>query len=128
MMNLSSQISFLYFQDLEAARTFFSEVLELEIAYDPGWAVVYRVTGGAFLGAVDAQDGSIEVKNRGGVLISLTVGNIEDVHRQLKAKGLEISDIKKVKEIELESFFFKGPEGYDFEIQQFKSPELRDLF
>lgn len=129
-LQLTSNITFLYFNDLEAAKPFFEEVLGLEKAYDPGWAVVYRLRDKAFLGAVDNKSGSIQVTSTDSVLISLTVSNIEEVHEALNGcEGVDgLSDIKQVKDLDLKSFFFTGPEGYHFEVEQFTSGELSELF
>jgi len=129
-LQLTSNITFLYFNDLEAAKLFFEEVLGLEKAYDPGWAAVYRLRDKAFLGAVDNHSGSIQVTSTDSVLISLTVDNIEEVHESLKgSRGVEgLSEIKQVKDLALKSFFFTGPEGYHFEVEQFTSGALSELF
>ena len=129
-LQLTSNITFLYFNDLEAAKPFFEEVLGLEKAYDPGWAAVYRLRDKALLGAVDNHSGSIQVTSTDSVLISLTVDNIEEVHESLKgSRGVEgLSEIKQVKDLALKSFFFTGPEGYHFEVEQFTSGALSELF
>ena len=129
-LQLTSNITFLYFNDLEAAKPFFEEVLGLEKAYDPGWAAVYRLRDKAFLGAVDNHSGSIQVTSTDSVLISLTVDNIEEVHESLKgSRGVEgLSEIKQVKDLALKSFFFTGPEGYHFEVEQSTSGALSELF
>ena len=129
-LQLTSNITFLYFNDLEAAKPFFEEVLGLEKAYDPGWAAVYRLRDKAFLGAVDNHSGSIQVTSTDSVLISLTVDNIEEIHKSLKvSRGVEgLSEIKQVKDLALKSFFFTGPEGYHFEVEQFTSGALSELF
>ena len=129
-LQLTSNITFLQFNDLEAAKQFFEEVLGLEKAYDPGWAAVYRLRDKAFLGAVDNHSGSIQVTSTDSVLISLTVDNIEEVHESLKgSRGVEgLSEIKQVKDLALKSFFFTGPEGYHFEVEQFTSGALSELF
>ena len=129
-LQLTSNITFLYFNDLEAAKPFFEEILGLEKAYDPGWAAVYRLRDKAFLGAVDNHSGSIQVTSTDSVLISLTVDNIEEVHESLKgSRGVEgLSEIKQVKDLALKSFFFTGPEGYHFEVEQFTSGALSELF
>lgn len=129
-LELTSNITFLYFKDLEKAKHFFSETLGLEAAYDPGWACVYRLKDKAFLGAVDNVQGSIQVDSTSSVLVSLTVANIHEVHAALEgAEGVDgLSPIKQVKEMALESFFFTGPEGYHFEVEQFASGELQKLF
>ena len=75
-----------------------------------------------------ADEGSIQVKERGGVLVSLTVHNIEEVREHLLPLVPDVSEIKQVKELALKSFFLTGPEGYPFEIQQFTSGELNQLF
>ena len=129
-LQLTSNITFLYFNDLEAAKPFFEGVLGLEKAYDPGWAAVYRLRDKAFLGAVDNHSGSIQVTSTDSVLISLTVDNIEEVRKSLKgSRGVEgLSEIKQVKDLALKSFFFTGPEGYHFEVEQFTSGALSELF
>ena len=129
-LNLTSNITFLYFHDLPRAKRFFSETLGLPVAYDPGWACVYRLKDKSFLGAVDNAAGSIQVDSTSSVLVSLTVSNIHEVHQALEgAEGVEgLSPIKQVKDMALESFFFTGPEGYHFEVEQFTSGELQQLF
>lgn len=129
-LELTSNITFLYFNDLAKAKVFFEQVLELEMAYDPGWACVYRLRDKAFIGAVDNKSGSVRITSTDSVLVSLTVGNIEEVHQALR--GCEsvddLSEIKQVKDLALKSFFFTGPEGYHFEVEQFTSGELSELF
>lgn len=129
-LDLTSNITFLYFNDLAKAKEFFSETLGLPMAYDPGWACVYRLRDKSFLGAVDNASGSIQVDSTSSVLVSLTVSNLHEVHAALQgAKGVDgLSPIKQVKDMALESFFFTGPEGYHFEVEQFTSGELRQLF
>lgn len=128
-LQLTSTITFLYFRDLGNAKRFFAEVLALESVFDPGWACVYRLSGKAFIGAVDESSGSIEVRAHGGVLVSLTVSDIEEAHARMRAAGAEeLSDIRTVKDIALKSFFLTGPEGYRFEVQQFTAGELSELF
>ncbi len=127
--NISSQITFLYFNNYENSCRFFDEVLGLERVYNPQWACVWKTSEKAFIGAVKAEKGSIDSNNRGGVLISLTVENTEEIYEQLKKYELDsLSDIKYFEDIKVKSFFFKGPEGYDFEIQEFTCNELREIF
>ncbi len=128
-VKLTSSITFLYFDDLSAAKKFFTDVLGLKTVYDPGWAAVYALGPKSFIGAVDAASGSIDVPCRGGVLISLTVKNIEEVHDKFAKLGLkDLSPIEAIEDIHLRSFFFTGPEGYKFEVQQFTKDRLSELF
>lgn len=128
-MNITSQITFLYFNEYDQACQFFSDVLALETVYDPGWAKVWRTTGDSYIGAVKANEGSIDISKKGGTLISLTVSDVDTLHKLFKNKAvIDLSEIKFFDDIGLKSFFFKGPEGYDFEIQEFTNTDLRKLF
>jgi len=129
MSRPASSITFLYFDDLSAAKHFFGSVLELEMASDQGFAVIWRTGATGFIGAVDARKGSIPVRVRGGVLVSLNVCNVEEWHEKMTRVGVsELTPLKMHADIGLKSFFFKGPEGYDFEIQEFVRPEDRKVF
>ncbi len=128
-MNITSQITFLYFEHYEKGCQFLEETLELEPVYDPGWAKVYRTVSNAYIGAVKADDGSIKSSAKGGTLLSLTVQNVDELYPEFQKKAVDqLSEIKHFEDIGLKSFFFKGPEGYDFEIQEFKNETLRKLF
>ncbi len=125
----TSQITFLYFDDMPKARRFFLKTLGLEQVFDLEWVAIFKVFGNAYLGAVDASRSSIKVVHRGGSLISLTVDDVTFWHKKIKKAPLEhVTEIKAIEEIGLKSFFFKGPEGYDFEIQEFTNPDLKKLF
>jgi len=122
-MVYQSQMTFLYFDDFEKGKFFLEHVLQLKAVYTPEWAVVYQGAGSAYIGAVDAKRGSVESRVRGGFLVSLTVDDVmphyERLHINPEIK--ELTSIKIFEDIGVKSFFFKGPEGYDFEIQQFTS-------
>lgn len=128
-LKISSQITFLYFEEYEKAILFFIDILGLELVFDPGWAAVFRTGKDAFIGAVDVKNSSIEVNEKGGTLISITVEDLNSWYDKLKQKKLlDLSEIKTFEDIHLKSFFFKGPEGYDFEIQEFQEENLKNLF
>lgn len=123
MKSYLSQITFMYFDQLEEVKPFFEEVLNLEKVFEPEWAVVYKVCEGAFLGAVDANRGSIDINSRGGSLVSLTVDDVVPHFERIKSSTMisHLTDLKEFEDIGVKSFFFKGPQGYDFEIQEFTS-------
>lgn len=127
---ITSQVTFLYFFDYQQACKFIDDTFGFPIVYNPGWACIWRTAGQAFIGAVDAQKGSIkDISPDKSVLVSLTVENAEEWYKKLKNYKLEgLTDIKILSEIGIRSFFFKGPEGYNFEIQEFLSSELRSIF
>lgn len=122
-------MTFIYIEQLEEASYFFEKVLQCEAVYQPSWAKVYRVSSNAYIGIVDQSKGSVKEKYKGGTLISLTVDSIAPYYETIKAYGVDgLSDIRVFEEIGVKSFFFKGPGGYDFEIQMFTKPEIKELF
>lgn len=126
---ITSQITFMFFEDFNNACKFFNDVLGLEEILDQGWVRVWRTSQTAYVGATDIKSGSITVKERGGTLISLTVNDVFGWYDRLKPFKLkEMTAVKVLEDIGLRSFFFKGPEGYDFEIQEFMNPDLKKLF
>lgn len=126
---ITSHVSFLYFSAFEPAREFFANTLGLTEVFNPGWACVWRVAGQSFIGAVDARKGTIQEKGSKGFLTSLTVDSADAWHERLSPLGLqEMTEVKAIPELGLKSFFFVGPEGYHFEIQEFTTPELRKIF
>ena len=127
MQNFTSQITFLNFRDYEAGRAFLSETLGLTPVYDIGWATVFSVAEGAYLGAVDHSRSAVTHGSAEGMLISLTTREIGQWHDRLTGK-VEVSPIREIPDAGLRSFFFHGPEGYSFEIQQFTRPEAQKLF
>ena len=72
-----SQVTFLYFEDIQEAADFFEGILGLERVMDTGWAYVWKTAEKAFVGAVDETHTTLKIQCRGGLLISLTVDNIE---------------------------------------------------
>jgi lactoylglutathione lyase len=51
-LKLNSQITSLYYRDLESADAFYREIMGLALVQDQGWAKIYRVSDKAFVGAV----------------------------------------------------------------------------
>jgi hypothetical protein len=131
-LNIKSNISFLYYKDYELGNYFVSTVLGLTNVLDQGWASVYKMSDNSYLGVVKAGDGSISTETKGSFLISLTVDNLNECFERIKSfenqHVFELTEINAIKEISLESFFFKCGEGNDFEIQQFNSEEMKSIF
>jgi len=119
-----SLISFLYFDDMPAACRFFEEVFELPCVTDQGWAKIYRVSPGAFIGAVDKARGSLACTARDGVLTAFAVENADEWAERLRAKGAEFTLEPRIfPDIGIKTMMIRGPEGYIFEIEQFLREE-----
>ncbi len=128
-MKISSQITFLYFKDLDKADHFFQNTLELKLVEDQKWAKIYQVSEEAFIGAVDSSRGSLKAKEDSAVLITLCVEDVPSFAEMLKSKNVNITqDVSNFEEIQIINCFFDGPEGYKFEVQEFLKPEAKEIF
>jgi predicted enzyme related to lactoylglutathione lyase len=124
-MRLSSQITFLYFKELAEPAHFFEEVLGLPKVDDQGFARIYRISGGAFIGIVDEAQGYCDAPAAKNVLITLVTDDVHQWYERLQAAGIAIDAAPAVQpKANVECFFFEGPGGYAFEIQKFLNPEI----
>jgi hypothetical protein len=124
MYKYSSNVTFLYFNDLNYGSKFIEEVLDLSIVMDQGWAKIYQINETSFLGIVKLNK---ETEYKGNTLVSFNTREINKEHERLSKLGVpSLTEIKHFDKIPLNSFFFKDNEGHDFEIQQFiKSKDIK---
>ena len=128
-MTLSSQITFLYFKELNGPAYFFEEILGLKKIDDQGFARIYKIAGGAFIGIVDETKGHCNTPTEKNTLITLVTDDVHSWYERLKAAGVAIAAPPAVQpKANVECFFFEGPGGYDFEIQTFLNPEIAKYF
>ena len=126
---ISSQITFLYFDDLKSVRPFFENILELELVTDQDAAKIYRMAGGAFLGIVDGAKGHWRAQEKNAVLITLVVDDVRGWFDYLKENGVKmLTEIQQPEIAPVECFFFEGPGGYHFEVQRFLEPETAEKY
>jgi len=128
-LKLNSQITFLYYKDFKEAKNFFENILCLKILDDQGDAIIYRIAKGAFIGIVDEKKGHCKAQDINAVLITLVTDNVQDCYEHLLSYGVKMeTPIQKPENFPVECFFFKGPGGYEFEIQRFLKPETCEKF
>jgi predicted enzyme related to lactoylglutathione lyase len=125
----SSQITFLYFNDLEPVKPFFEDILKLQVVDEQDAARIYQVAGGAFLGIVDGARGHWRARAENAVLITLVVDDVRGWYDHLKTQGVKmLSEILTPEIAPVECFFFEGPGGYHFEVQRFLDPRTAARF
>ncbi len=124
-MKLSSQITFLYFKELTGPAHFFEDILQLQKVVGQGFARIYKISGGAFIGIVDEAKGYCEAPTAKNVLITLVTEDVHPWYERLKDAGVAIDAAPAIHEkANVECFFFEGPGGYAFEIQKFLNPGI----
>ena len=126
MFKYSSNITFIYYNDLEYGTKFVEEVLMLNLTMDQGWAKVYQINNTSFLGIVRLNENT---EYKGNTLVSFNTSDVEkEYERVSKLNVNSLTEVKYIESIPLKSFFFKDYEGHDFEIQQFIDQKDIDVF
>jgi predicted enzyme related to lactoylglutathione lyase len=115
-----SQITLLYFRNIEKAYHFYEDVLGLKLKIDQGYGRIYKVSGNAFLGVMDEKRGFLQSGQGKSVMISLITDDVDQWYQTLEKKGVKLLSKPLTKEdISIRSFLFEDPEGYILEIQKF---------
>jgi predicted enzyme related to lactoylglutathione lyase len=126
---VKSQITFLYYRDLDPIATFYESIMGFELVEDQGWAKIYRVGGNAYLGIVDEKKGFHNVQEKNAVLVTLVVDDVPWWYEYLKSKGVKIlTELTASEEIQVRGFFCADPGGYAIEVQQFLNPVAAQIF
>jgi predicted enzyme related to lactoylglutathione lyase len=126
---VQSQITFLYYMDLQAASQFYEYTIGLDLVEDQEWAKIYRVSGAAFLGIVAGDQGFHKPRKENAVLVTFLVDDVPRWHKHLRSEGVEIlTDLVTKEDIQVQCFFAKDPGGYTLEFQRFLRPELANIF
>jgi catechol 2,3-dioxygenase-like lactoylglutathione lyase family enzyme len=126
---VQGQITFLYYDRIEAASQFYGEVLGFDLVEDQGWAKIYRVAGGAYLGIVAGDKGFHTPQEKSAVLVTLVVNDARQWYEELDGRGVRLlGELRDREEIGIRCFFLEDPGGYSLEVQQFLRPEQVAVF
>ncbi|MFO7742322.1 MAG: VOC family protein [Anaerolineae bacterium] len=128
-LGIQSQITFLYYRDLEPIERFYGEVLGLELVEDQEWAKIYAVGGKGFLGIVAGERGFHQPRDENAVLVTLVVDDVSGWYEYLRRQGVNLlTGVKEVEQIQVRAFFLRDPGGYTLEVQEFLDPEVARMF
>ena len=115
-----SQITLLYFRNIEKAFRFYEDLLGLKVRIDQGYGRIYEVSGRALLGVMDEKRGFLQSGQGKSIMISLVTDDVDPWYETLKKKGVKMLSEPLTKEdIGIRSFLFEDPEGHILEIQKF---------
>jgi predicted enzyme related to lactoylglutathione lyase len=129
LQGVQSQITFLYYGQIEPAASFYEETMGFELVVDQGWAKIYRTGGNAYLGVVAGEKGFHSPQEKNAVLVTLVVNDVAGWYDRLKRLGARmLSELEHRQEIGIQCFFLQDPGGYTLEVQQFLSPYQAEIF
>jgi len=120
---IAGQVTFLYFNDVQAAARFYGETLGLAKTFDLGWVKIFKLSPTSSVGLVDGQSGAHRPSAEKPVMVSLVVDDVDRWYAYLKGRGVEIeeppSDGTRVR---VRAFAFRDPEGHSLEVFQWLDP------
>jgi predicted enzyme related to lactoylglutathione lyase len=126
---VQSQITFLYYDDLQAASQFYGDVMGFALVEDQRWAKIYQASRGAYVGIVAGERGFHKPQEKNAVLLTLLVSDVAQWYEYLKSQGVKIvTELEEKEDIRVRCFFLEDPGGYSIEVQRFLKPELAEIF
>ncbi len=108
-MKIKTANTILYCRRWKECVEFYSKDLNLTVLYVRDWFVEFRLTDSTRLSIADEARASIKSSGGTGRTISMEVDNIQAAYRNLKARGLELTDIKVLWGSQV--FYLYDPEG-----------------
>ena len=119
MSAFDSQITFFSTRDLGLVRSFYGGVLGLPIALDQGVCLIFRVSGGAYLGFCTTTSREFEK----GALVTLVTQDVDEWASRLRLSGAVCEkEPSPSPAFGIYNCFFRDPEGRMLEIQRFDEP------
>lgn len=117
---ISQQVTFIYTTDLPSGSAFLSEKLGLTLVLDQnGHCHIYQVTPTSFLGICNNR----EPPENPGVTYSFVSPDVDATYALWRGRGVHFDNPPTLSErFGVYSAFFRGPENYRFELQEFRDP------
>lgn len=113
-------VVWLYSDDLEGMAAFYGGVLGLPQVLDQGRCRVFRASPTGFLGICNSPE---RPRGTRGMMFTFLVEDVEAAHAHFAAKGVAFDGPPHVNAAgTVCSCFFRDPEGYWLELQEFRDP------
>jgi len=110
-------ITFLGTKDLQATSRFYKNILGLTVYRDQGICLIFNINTQSKIGFCIHMSVIHEEKSP---IITLVTENVDELYNKLISMGVEIKEKpKKNQKFNIYHFFFKDPNGYTIEIQNF---------
>ncbi len=120
MIFFEQNVVWLYTDDLEGLAGFYRDVMELPQVLDQGACRVFQVSPTGFLGVCNTAERPRGTK---GMMFTFLVADVEKAYEHYTARGVAFDgppDMRRGRTVH--SCYFKDPEGYWLELQEFNDP------
>ncbi len=116
----SATNAFYYYADVEAAWTFYRDVLGFETVVDYGFAKILRVAPASYLTLVDAERGMHSADEPKSVTLAIVTEDVEAWYEHLTERGVPMRSEYAFREGQPhDGFVAVDPEGYYLEFERF---------
>ncbi|MEO3475994.1 VOC family protein [Roseomonas sp. CAU 1739] len=113
-------ITFLYTDDLERHAAFYRDVMGLKLVLEQSVAKIFQWTPTSFLGVCDKEG---RPRGNKGIMLTFLVEDAQATYDRLLERGVVFDEPLEARGgYNLRSAFFRDPEGYVLEIQEFMDP------
>ena len=121
---IEQAVTWLYTDDLEKLLPFYRDVLGLEMVLEQSRCRVFRTAPGAFLGICCMAERPLGTK---GVMVTFLGEDVQAMYEALVARGVDTFEHppRKLGDGSLIGTFFRDPQGYHLQIQQFLDARWR---
>ena len=128
--NVIANNSFFYYTDLDAAWSFYTDILGFETVADYGFAKILRVAQTSYLTLVDAAAGMKSAQAPKTVALALVTDELDGWYEYLAGAQVSMrsSDYKPTEGSPHDGFVVVDPEGYYLEFERFNHHPENQLF
>jgi predicted enzyme related to lactoylglutathione lyase len=118
----TAQVTFLYYDDVDAAARFYETLLGLEKTHDESWVKFYAVTETASVGLVDAARGYHRSSTDKPVMLSLVTDDVESWFEHVVREGATILKPLDAEDAGgfIRAFLVEDPGGYTVEVFEWR--------
>jgi len=125
---ITANNAFFYYDDVEAATTFYTETLGLRLAADYGFAKIVQVAPTSYLILVDADEGMHSTDEPKTVALALITDQLDEWYAYLVDQGVEMrGDFNPTEGRPHDGFVAHDPEGYYLEFERFNAHPENEL-
>lgn len=117
---INQAVTWLYTEDLAKMVPFYRDVMELPLVLEQQRCTVFRMAPGAFIGVCNISYRPLGTK---GMMVTFLTADVQALYDRLLAKGVTFEhEPKPLGDGSLIGTFFRDPQGYHLQIQQFLDP------
>ena len=119
-LDITANITFFYYKDLDKAVEFYEKTMGLERILDYGFAKAYRVSHSTILCLVDETKGMHKTTEPKTVTIAFMTKNIDEWYHYLHGQGVKTRNpVRNSKRLPIRGFIAYDPGGYYLEFSSF---------